>query len=41
MSDVASVRHRSSNAIVIFASPETLAHSPKLRLVVITTLVLS
>lgn len=32
---------RSNNAAVICTSPNTLAHSPELRLVVITTLVLS
>ena len=32
---------RSSNAVVILASPKMLAHSPKLRFVVITTLVRS
>jgi hypothetical protein len=32
---------RSNNAVVILASPNTLAHSEKFRLVVITTLVLS
>ena len=32
---------RSSSAVVIFASPNTLAHSLKLRLVVMTTLVRS
>ena len=30
---------RSSNAVVFFASPSTLDHSEKLRLVVMTTLV--
>jgi hypothetical protein len=32
---------RSSSAVVIFASPKTLDHSAKSRLVVITTLVCS
>ena len=32
---------RSSRAVVILASPKTLAHSEKLRLVVMTTLVCS
>ena len=32
---------RSSSAVVILASPNTAAHSPKLRLVVVMTLVLS
>jgi len=32
---------RSSSAVVIFASPKTPAHSPKLRLVVMMTLVRS
>jgi hypothetical protein len=32
---------RSSNAVVIFASPKTAAHSPKLRFVVMMTLVRS
>ena len=32
---------RSSSAVVILASPKTLAHSLKLRFVVITTLVRS
>jgi len=32
---------RSSKAVVIFASPNTLAHSPNVRLVVIITLVRS
>lgn len=33
--------NRSSGAVVILASPKTLAHSSKLRLVVITALVCS
>ena len=32
---------RSSSAVVIFGSPNTVAHSPKLRLVVMMTLVRS
>jgi hypothetical protein len=36
--DVAVVVRRSSKAVVILASPKMLAHSLKLRLVVITTL---
>jgi len=32
---------RSSSAVVIFGSPDTLGHSEKLRLVVMTTLVRS
>lgn len=39
--DLAMVRDAVSNAVVILASPKTLAHSLKLRLVVMMTLVCS
>jgi hypothetical protein len=36
--NLAAVVRRSSSAVVILASPNTVAHSPKLRLVVMMTL---